>query len=266
VHRNLLEDRNVSDEHRQALCAHVESRPETTSPDEAGGLYADALSQLEKQGYTFSSSANQKNRIAGMPFGRFGRVVPLVSFMKYNVFGTGRVTRRVHATGIGPKLARARLGALRPGVDRLRANVSGARCTFATSADAFGAEPEKADADDVRDRLGLDDQERFPAGSHLVLLAYDASKIPAGACYRPTVLDPGWCPVAAAFRPHLSAHLSAAPEPGYTQHLKTGERSQREVIHEGFPANQIAAYSAVGPLKTDPPTDYRDKRLASPGP
>jgi hypothetical protein len=168
----------------------------------------------------------------------------------------------VHATGIGPKLARARLDALRPGVDRLKSQVSGGRCTFATSADAFGTEPEKADADDVRDRLGLDDQERFPAGSHLVLLTYEGSKIPDGACCRPTVLDVGWCPVAAAFRPHLSA----APEPGYTQDLKTGEPSEREVIHERFPANQIAAYYAVGPLKTDPPTDYRDKRLASPGP
>ena len=112
------------------------------------------------------------------------------------------------------------------------------------------------DADEIRNRLGLDDARTYKLGTWLVLMRYDDAKLPGSVCYRPTVLDAGWYP---AFRPSPPGPSA----PGWTQHLQTGGQGCEEVIHAPFEANTLDAFELVGPLRTDPPDAYKAVRLAT---
>ena len=262
VQKNLLEDWNVPASYYTEVYNYVESQVEVTSSDEASRLYQAILDHLKNHGMSFSDPHNQQNCLPAIPFPKLGRVIALPLFMRYNVLGPSKTPKK---NLTGPLRAKIALSELRKKIGndptKLQSNI-GSDPTWACDAATFGPRPETVDPGEIRDCLGLDDSQRFAAGEYLVLTIYDSANIPGGECFRPTVLDAGWWPVSAAFLPNTLDPVSPASA-GKTQHLKTGQPSADEVLHRPFPANLVESFHAIGPLRTDPPSDYKQVRLGA---
>jgi hypothetical protein len=256
VSKNLREDNNVCGEYGSAVHDYLDTRNEPATPAEAVAAYRGLLDHLKSTGRTFDGPHNSSNKLLPVPFPHLGRVVTLEDFMVYNVFGRRRVLRAHYLDDLGRRIAKRQIAKVAPSPKDLQLNIGGSAVFAAAEADLSST----TDADELRNRLGLDDDARFGRGKSMVVESYEASRIPGAECYRPTVLDAGWHPAAGAFRP------STAPPPvthGWTQHLRTGDQAVPEVIHPPFPASEIDRFEIRGPCVEDPPADYRSKRLGT---
>jgi hypothetical protein len=255
VAKNFQEDPNVATEREARFRECIEQAPEVQSSDEAARLLRSALGELLRDGLGFDSEDNEACCISDVPFGEFARGVDVVSFGQWNL---GMSARRIRKATFRAHVAkRVRDGDIT--VDMLRGDVGSPNGVWATDREEVTDDAGNLlRADDVRDRLGLDDPGRFGAGEHMVFFAYSADGVPDGAAYRPTVVDTGVWPMASAWLPSdATTH-----ETGLTQHLASGRPACPEVLHRPFPANEVSGLMVSEALATDPSTGYRDIRLA----
>lgn len=256
MHKSLLEDGNVCDEYGEQTRQFIESQPATVESQDAQGTYQRMLSHLEANGCRYCDPHNDRNRLSAAAFGRFARVVSAEGFAQYNLTPQVKTNRRSQRRGVGAKLAANRLSAIGNDTRRLVGQI-GSDPAFAARSESVQPQVDGSfDADEIRNRLGLNDARSFPRGTWLVVLRYRDAQVPNAACYRPTVLDAEWYP---AFRPSPPG----PPAPGWTQHLQTGGQGCEEVIHAPLDANQLDAFELIGPLRTDPPDAYKAVRLAT---
>lgn len=259
VATNLRRDPNVPAKIRDEFAQSVASAAPPVAPNKAVQTYVESLDSLRQNGLGFDSPANEANRLAAIPFETLVRAVDVAAFSVHNLGVTRdraedpqlqrQIARRVAASG-GPRIEPS----------MLRGNIGGL-CVWATEPPAL-TDPDgtRVPPDEMRDRLGLDDPDRFGQGKEMILFLYGSAAVPEGRSYRPTVLDAGWCPVAAAFLPSDPAEPT-----GMTQHLATGEPSAREAIHQPFPAGELDEIQATDVFTSDPPIAYRGVRLANGG-
>jgi hypothetical protein len=255
MHKSLLEDGNVCAEYGDQTRQFVESQPATVQPQAAQSTYHGLLSHLKANGCRYCGPHNSGNRLSAATFGRFARVVSAEAFAQHNLTPQVKTNRRLQRR-VGAKLAADRISAIGGDTRRLVGQI-GRDPAFAARSESVQPQADGSfDADEIRNRLGLDDARTFPRGTRLVVMRYREAQVPGSICYRPTVLDAGWYP---AFRP--SPPGPAAP--GWTQHLQTGGQGCEEVIHAPFEANTLDAFELIGPLGTDPPDAYKAVRLAT---
>jgi hypothetical protein len=255
VCKNLREDSNVCPEYENAVNQRLETRDEPATPAEAVTAYKALLDHLKSTGNTFDGPHNSGNGLSPVPFPRLGRVVTLPDFMVYNIFG-GRALPIHYLDGVGKRIAQSQIAKVAPSPKDLRMNIGGATVFAAPEGNLSGT----TDADEMRNRLGLDDDARFGRGRSMVFESYEASRVPGSQCYRPTVLDAGWSPSSGAFLPHTGG---TSVTHGWTQDLRTGDQGVPEVIHAPFPASEMEGFEVLGPCVEDPPADYRSKRLGT---
>ena len=228
VARNLDEDRNVPPEHQTAFRRFSEDRPPAGDPHDAVVYYGEALAGMASAGLTFAATSNAANRLPDTPLSRLARAVDLVSFAVFNhpvAVTRAEARRRTFQQQLAKRLATAPTA---PAALRADIGAAGRPVWAADDTELTGSGPGPADPDRLRDRLGLDDVDRFGQDSHVVIFRYDVDVVPDGACYRPTVLDAGWHPAAGAFLPSDRATDAT----GYTQDLASGDKGVPEVIHE----------------------------------
>lgn len=194
-----------------------------------------------------------------MPFARLSRVVDGDAFIKFNFFpgNKRRVPRRYRGkTSVRSKVRLDEIRIRGLTASQLHRNIGGP-VVFTSSAEIADRRGRNEISDnDVRNRLGLDDP-RFGRDRFMVAYIYAAARVPGDECYRPTVLDAGWSAVSAAFLPSEPG----IAKPGRTQDLSTGEAAEPEVVHRTFPAKEVEHVMVLGPLTTDPPDNYKARRL-----
>jgi hypothetical protein len=256
MHKSLLEDGNVCNGYGEQARQFIESQPATVHPQGAQGTYHGLLSHLKANGCRYCDPYNDGNRLSAAAFGRFARVVSAEAFAQHNLTPQVKTNRRSLRRAVGAELTANRISAIGGDTRRLVGQI-GSDPSFAARSESVQPQADGSfDADEIRNRLGLDDARNFPRRTWLVVMRYREAQVPDGTCYRPTVLDAGWYP---AFRPSPPG----PPAPGWTQHLQTGGRGCEEVIHAPLDANQLDAFDLIGPLGTDPPDAYKAVRLAT---
>lgn len=255
VARNLKEDPNTG-ARGTAFRECINRREGVASPDEAVALFRLALDELRRDGYTFDSDHNDGCGLPELPFDDLARAVDVESIGRHNL---GVSVRRLRKPAFRTHVAkRVREGRIGPSV--LKGEVGSPNGVWATDANATVDDTGKLlAADELRDRLGLDDPGRFGESEHMVILRYDATRLPDGAAYRPTVLDAGELPMAAAWLPSDAT----SQETGFTQHLGTGQPGCPEAIHRPFAASEVSGLAATESLRSDPSTGYRASRLGA---
>jgi hypothetical protein len=260
--RNLLEDANVCPALQQQLRDFMAAEPAATTPDQAAEQLERFLQQIRQPDPPCQHPDNTANRLANAPFARLARAVDGDSFLKFNYLPTNkRKVPRYHRADPALK-AKIRLRLLTNRgvrIEELRGSIGGG-IVFATSSDLVERYPPDAvDADQVRDRLGLDDSGPYGQGQFMVVYVYDAARVADDRFYRPTVLDAGWRSSAIAFLPSPAVR----PQPGRTQDLATGEPAESEVLHAVFPATEILQCIIAGPLQRNPSDRYKAIRLGT---
>jgi len=253
VAANFREDKNTAPARAAVFRQAIESAERTTSADEANKVLHNALGEVNRPENRFDSASNDACRLGSVPFDQLARAVDVKNFGERILQATGmnlrQKDRRVHLA------ARVRAGTITPA--DLGGDVGGQNGVWATDAHSVcgkGTDPQQAA--DIRDRLGLDDPDRFGEGEPMIVLSYQADKIPDNAVYRPTVVDAGGFAVSAAWLPS-----SPADATGFTQDLRTGQPSCPEIIHKPFQARQVASLTAMEGFATGPATGYRQERL-----
>ncbi len=103
-----------------------------------------------------------------------------------------------------------------------------------------------ANANDIRDRLGLCATER---GAQLYRISIGVSRAPTRALFVPSVIDAGFYP---AWRHPGASHTDPW---GMTRHLETDAVSERELLALPDAADALEAHY-VGLVSTDPPHGY----------
>jgi len=255
VAANFREDKNTTPTRATVFRHGIESAEPVTSADEAKRVLQNALGEVNRSESRFDSPDNDASRLDSIPFGQLARVVDVKAFGHYTLRATvtdlRKKDRRAHLA------ARVRAGKLTQA--DLGGDVGSPNGVWATDAQSTcgkGTDPQQAA--DIRDRLGMDDPDRFGEGEPMIILSYPADKMPGGAAYRPTVVDAGDLPVSAAWLPS-----SPADSTGFTQDLRTGQPGCREIIHKPFSARDIAALTATEGCATGPADGYRRKRLGT---
>jgi hypothetical protein len=253
VAANFLEDKNTAPARSAVFRQAIESAERATSPDEAKRVLQNALGEVNRPGNSFDSANNDACRLASVPFGELARAVDVKNFGAYILGDTDTDWRRKEDRL--QLAARVRAGTITQA--DLGGNVGSPYGVWATDAESVcGKGTGSQQAADLRDRLGLDDPDRFGEGEPMIVLSYHADKIPDGAAYRPTVVDAGGFAVSAAWLPS-----SPGGATGFTQDLRTGKPSCPEIIHKPFPARQVASLTATEGFATGPATGYRQERL-----
>ena len=261
VHENLLQDANVCGADQRTFMDFIAAQPTPATPEAAARQYEAFLAQRDAGGTPCLREDNQANHLSARPSSRLARVVGGEAFMKYNFYATNKrkVPRRHRApvtVQTGVRLRQLKKKGVQTA--NLQRDIGGP-VVFATSADIADRQRQgEVSADDVRNRLGLDDSLRFGRGQFMVVYEYAADRVPGQKFARPTVLDADWSDVSAAFLPSVSGPAQA----GRTQDLATGLAAEPEVLHRSFPANEVETCDVLGPLANDPPDDYRTVRLA----
>lgn len=258
IAKNLEEDPSVPKARRDKFCKLIETEGSSANGEEAGKVYRHVLKEMDAQGYGFDSNHNAENRRDRTVLPNMGRAVDIVSFISYNL---GGVTLPVKARS--PAFQETVANAIKAGhvaVGDLHGDVAG-KCAWAADAGVFrDASGGLQNADDTRDRLGLDDPTRFGPGKRMVSFFYSADKLHSQYIWRPTVLDAGWHPAAGAFLPS-----DPDGDVGKTQNLRTGASDADEIIHQPFPANTVDSLDVSDMLKNEPSTGYRDIRIPPAG-
>lgn len=255
VGRNLEQDSNVAADMQSRFLDLVADADETTTPDEAVKLYRETLDSLEEDGLTFDSAAGEKNKLTAIPFEELARSVDFGGFMHYNypeAVPQREIRKKTFVDQVAKRVADGT-------VDRskFRGDV-GWKSVWATHAQTIrDKNGNLLPSREVRNLLGLDDPNRFGQGRRMVVFFYPSDRMPDGRCYRPTVLDAGWCPAGGAFLPSDKA----TEETGYAQNLSNGEKGAPEILHLPFPAKEMERLEIPEELSDDPPVEYRAKRL-----
>jgi hypothetical protein len=260
--RNLLEDVNVCPTLQEQLRDFIAVEPSAATADQAAEQLDRFLQQIRLPAPPCQHPDNTTNRLPNAPFARLARCVDGDAFLKYNYLPTNKRKKpRYHRAkpALEAKIRLQELEVRGIRIEELRGSIAAAT-VFATSSDLVDRYPPNAvDADQVRDRLGLDDSGPYGQGQFVVVYVYDAARIADGRFYRPTVLDAGWGSSAIAFLPSPVA----PPQPGYTQDLATGQPAEPEVLHTVFPAAEISQCIVAGPLQRDPSDRYKAIRLGT---
>ncbi len=260
--RNLLEDANVCPALQQQLRDFVAAEPAAGIPDQAAEQFQRFLQETRQPDPPCQHPDNLANRLPEAPFARLARAVDGEAFYKYNYLPTNkRKVPKYHRADPAVK-AKIRLRELHNRgirIEQLRGAIGGG-IVFATSSNMVERYPSDAvNADQIRDRLGLDDSGPYGQGQFMVIYVYDVDRVAHGRFYRPTVLDAGWWSSAIAFLPSAAV----APQPGRTQDLGTGKPAETEVLHAVFPAAEISQCIIAGPFRRDPSDRYKAIRLGT---
>ena len=253
VAANFLEDKNTAPVRAAVFRQAIESAERATSADEANKVLHNAVGEVNLPKNRFDSAKNDACRLGSVPFRELARTVDVKNFGAYILGDTDTDWRRKEDRL--QLAARVRRGTITQA--DLGGKVGSPYGVWATDAQSVcgkGTDPQQAA--DLRDRLGLDDPDRFGEGEPMILLSYSADTIPGGAAYRPTVVDAGDSPASAAWLPN-----SPADATGFTQDLRTGQPNCPEILHKPFPARQVANLTATEGLVTGPADGYRHPRL-----
>ena len=254
VVKNLQEDLNCPQGRRDAFRGALDQKLPLPDRTRARDTMWKVIEEINSQGFTFTSPSNAACALGPSPFPSLVRVMDIGNFAQWNFYGVdtsrfgdasypAQIASRIKAGSIDPTMLTGEVGAPTGVWATDREQVLRDDGTFVEH------------PDQVRNRLGLDDPERFRAGENLVVLSYEAACVPVPV-YRPTVLDTGGA-MAAAWMPS-----EPATDPtGFTQHLTYGGRGSPEILHRPFPATEVTSVKLHGPLQGPPSTEYRALRL-----
>ena len=175
---NFLEDKNTSPTRAAVFRQAIESAERATSPDEAKRVLQNALGEVNRSENRFDSANNAACRLASVPFDQLARAVDVENFGKWILRATAmnlrQKDRRVHLA------ARVRAGTITP--SDLGGDVGSPYGVWATDAQSVcgkGTAPQQAA--DVRDKLGLDDPDRFGDGQRFRNVVKKARLMPGKA-------------------------------------------------------------------------------------